>query len=466
MGTVFDQKERFLGVSLTTYRDVLRRWASYRDVEGVVSNRKIGLSPQAAAVLINEADLAGFFEPGDLDNPKFLLSDRGRGFVWASPLSPIKRERATEIIAEIVANCGMVNRRDDLCFHIDRVWLFGSYVQNAPTVNDIDIVIEVDRIPGRSLMDQSWEDRMIELACDMGGRYSVYRSFAHAGNAERYLERRLIFGRANPRISRTDVRTLKALACECQLVFDRSRGGPVNDQVLPKHPKAGKRASTIFNKAVMPDLRPSSTQALVKVNFSYFPAWGFVTIDDAGVNLRLVETDLSQISDLKFSEWSASLGKVDGRSRSVVVYCPEGRHIMNVPPVGLAFDRAITTEDDAIHYSLNLSEVHLGGRRVFPSNAAASVAAAVLVTIGSDLEAISMKNIDSAPKILIELAGEHQLTKRVRRLVEAELQHGLALPPQSFKAGWLSPSIRERISAGDMRINTVVRKPKSVGMSM
>lgn len=188
MGNTFNPKDTFLDVPLTTYRDTLRRWTYHQDLRQVLANRKIALAPQAAAVLVNEADLAGFVQASnDFRN---RLTDKGRDFINASPLKSMRRERASEIVSEILVNCGKINNRDDLCFRIDRVWLFGSYVKGASTVNDIDIVVETGRIPERSLMDSKWRDHTIELACEMGGERFVYGRVGYAANADVYLEKR------------------------------------------------------------------------------------------------------------------------------------------------------------------------------------------------------------------------------------------------------------------------------------
>lgn len=447
MGTLLNPKDRFLGVPLTIYRDMLRRWIRYHEVRDVVSNRKIPLSPQAAAVLVNEADIAGFF---NVDDRREQLSNRGRGFLAASSLKPMKRERAAEIIAEILANCGDINRRDDLCFHVDRVWLFGSYVNGSSTVNDIDIVVETSLIPDR--WDQVWRKRAINLACDMGGEHVVFGRCDYSYNALTYLEKKLTYGaRKNPRVSPHYVDTLKDLACECQLVFDRSRNGPVSDPVLAKHPEAGNRSDNIYEKATMPDLESADVGVPVKVDFAFYYSPRFSIFDR--VDLRPIETEPAQISGLS-NEWLSSLGNVDGRSRAIVAYEPDYDSFatgVNTPPFALVLDRAIVPEGDAIHYSVTLSRSHLGGRRVMSSEVVKSIAATILLAIGADLEAISMKSGDQTHRLSLDLTADDRVADPVRRLVEAELRQ--ALLPHPSRADWLSPAVRERIAAGSMQID-------------
>lgn len=92
MGNTFNPKDTFLDVPLTTYRDTLRRWTYHQDLRQVLANRKIALAPQAAAVLVNEADLAGFVQASnDFRN---RLTDKGRDFINASPLKSMRREKS------------------------------------------------------------------------------------------------------------------------------------------------------------------------------------------------------------------------------------------------------------------------------------------------------------------------------------------------------------------------------------
>lgn len=126
--------------------------------------------------------------------------------------------------------------------------------------------------------------------------------------------------RRNPRVSPNYIDNLKDLACECQLVFDRFRGGQVNDPVLPKHPEAGNRSARMHRKTGMPDLTPSPVSAPVRIDLATFLDEQFATLDEAKVGLHLVETDPEENSDPKFEEWVSSLGDVDGRSRAIVAY--------------------------------------------------------------------------------------------------------------------------------------------------
>lgn len=454
MGTILDPKANFLGLPLTTYRDALRRWLRFRDVREVVSTQKLSLSPQAAAVLINEADLSGFFNGDE-------LTDSGRGFVGSSPLRPMKRDKAKEIIDMIVSNCGMINRRDDLCFQIERVWLFGSYITGAATVNDIDIVVEESRIPGRSLMNPIWRDRTIELACEMEGDRAVYGSVGYASNADQYLLKRLTYGpHKHPRVSPNDRHTLIDMACECQLVFDRSRGGPVQDSVLAKHPEATQRSENIHARAVMPNLRAAPATVPIRIDLASIGDDGGNFASLANVDLYRVETDADGVSDDLFNDWLASLGKLDGRERSIVAYLPDGRGQgrSREPRFGAAVERAIALDGNTFSYSLTVSDLYLGGRRSISPDAAESMAGKVLLAIGCDIEAIARKHMDSGLCISIETRSMDDMTEQFRQLIQNELERKTAWLADS-KPGWLSREVRERIAAGDMYAEVVCPEP-------
>lgn len=450
MGTIFDPKSAFLGMPLTTYRDVLRRWMTYHDVREVVGTQKLALSPQAAAVLINEADLAGFFKGDE-------LTDVGRGFAGASSLRPMKREKAKAIIEQIISNCEKFNRRDDLCFRIERVWLFGSYIKGASTVNDIDIVIEEGRIPGRSLLDAAWRDRTTDLACEMGGERAVYGSVGYAVNAERHIFNQLIYGgHKNPRISPNYLHTLIEMACECQLVFDRSRGGPVQDSVLAKHPDATQRSDNIHAKAVMPELHPAPATTPVRIDLATVRDYhsNFASLFD--VNLYRIETDADEVSDEMFALWLFSLGKLDGREKSFVAYIVDDRPD-RLPPRGprapafaAALARTITFDGETFSYRLSVCDAYLGGRQSFSPEAAASIAGKILLAIGSDIEAISMKCSDPSLRISIEVNAEGDTPDQLRQLIQNELQSEIAWSVDS-KAQWLSREVRERMAASTLQ---------------
>jgi hypothetical protein len=453
MGTTYDPNATFLGVGLTAYRDVLRRWVSSQDMTQVTA-KKLAVSGQAAAVLVDEAHSAGFFKQPTRDM-ETILSDSGRGFVHGSPLRPMKRERAKQIVDELLANCAATNTRNDLTFTIDRVWLFGSYISDTPSINDIDIVIESAPIRSR-LEDPAWSQRIIDLACELGGTHAVYRQIGYAGNAETWLEKRLTFGpNKNPRLSPTRIDNLKDLACACQLVFDRSRGGPVDDPVLPKHPRAGDRSKRMFAQASMPDLKPAPLLP-IQIGLSKQHHCAFFAIESDLVNLSRAAVDGEQKRDQPFDRWLRTLGNVDGKHLSVVSYSPNNntfRHYSDAPVSAVALTRAFDTEGGSIRYSVSVSDAYLGDKKTMSSEATASVAARIVLAAGCDLEAVSMKTIDvQHPTIVIDVNGVTTGAEEICELVRAELASPSARNP-SARSSWLSENFRNRLSAGSLHLD-------------
>jgi hypothetical protein len=448
MGTLIDAKETFLGVSLTTYRDTIRRWIDFGAVAPAAAKQKLGLSRQRAAVLINEADLAGFLT-GDPEDP---LTNAGRGFVSASSLRPLNRKKASQIIQKIVDNCTLVNGRDDLSFQVERIWLFGSYVANREVVNDLDMVIETKRIPAR--VTPEWDERVIQLACDMGGEKLVMRSLSPRASARLYVQTRLTIGpRKHPRLSLIDVDGLKQLACECQLIFDRSRGGPVDDPVLPKHPDATERSESVLEKLTLPVLKPVPETTLVRLDMAVSPEyWRGATIHELN-SLPRIETRVK----CAYPNWGKTLGDLDGRKRAIIAVLPEysaleyareqgwhGKRAGNPHP-GVLIERSIEIEVAAARYRIALSKGCTDGHRL-SIDAALSMAAKVLLVAGCDLEAISAKTV--ARRVVIELSAKGSTAKVVCKYVHAELTAYRRLG-NACEISWLSPILADRISRHD-----------------
>lgn len=288
MSVTFPPDATFATLPMLHFRNLLAGWLKGRAVATVADTRKVGLDPSTAAAAMDEAFVQGLLaDPAD---PMFLERDTPRSHLLASwdrrrggprvtvrgvalatstPSAPLSREKALAVLGTLLDNASSLNTSPDMPFVVERIWSYGSLAKGADAVNDVDVVVETSRtehwdMDGRSESGRRW----IDMASAMGGRAALTGLGSVAGRALDYLERRLVQGpRRHPRLSFNDLETLRSLACECRLVFDRARGGPVDDPLLERHPGSGGRADWIFERLVMPDLSPVTSLRPVDARF-------------------------------------------------------------------------------------------------------------------------------------------------------------------------------------------------------
>lgn len=87
--------------------------------------------------------------------------------------------------------------------------------------------------------------------------------------------------------------------------------------------------------------------------------------------------------------------------------------------------------------------------------AAASIAARIVLAVGCDLEAVSMKMVDVHPTIVIDVSGATLGAEEIGELVRSELGSPPARNP-SARSSWLSADLRNRLSAGSVRLDVHV----------
>lgn len=81
----------------------------------------------------------------------------------ASAAWPVTRAKADQIFADFMERVQKVNDDPYYLFRVTRVVLFGSYIRDTPTVNDIDIALQlVPKIDDLNRRGEIYEQRRRE----------------------------------------------------------------------------------------------------------------------------------------------------------------------------------------------------------------------------------------------------------------------------------------------------------------
>jgi|ERR1700721_3014111 hypothetical protein len=84
-------------------------------------------------------------------------------------------------------------------------------------------------------------------------------------SAETWITDRALYGTRRHSLLagvQSDISDLAELGAPCRLIYDRARGGRVNDPILPRHPQSNGRQNDLALAAEMPDLAPKDIRSL------------------------------------------------------------------------------------------------------------------------------------------------------------------------------------------------------------
>ncbi|MDP4289445.1 MAG: hypothetical protein Q8908_00005 [Bacteroidota bacterium] len=136
-------KEEIAGFPLLKIRDLLKsKDFLYYEIVAIFLKTD---QNQAKIVLTELIDL-GFIErdPAQI-SILYVKTLKGNSLANAKAFIAIPKERAKKIFFEFMERVQEVNQNSKYIFKVSKVILFGSYIKDSPTVNDIDIAIEMIR---------------------------------------------------------------------------------------------------------------------------------------------------------------------------------------------------------------------------------------------------------------------------------------------------------------------------------
>jgi predicted nucleotidyltransferase len=138
-------KDSICGINILSVRKFLRasgRLQSWRS-EYVASFLK--LDEKNSYELLAELEKRGYIEKEELRNGEQYWHNTvsGNSLGGASAAKPYKRKTAEKALAEFMKRVQTVNSNPYYLYKLTKVILFGSYLTDAPEVNDVDIALEI-----------------------------------------------------------------------------------------------------------------------------------------------------------------------------------------------------------------------------------------------------------------------------------------------------------------------------------
>lgn len=141
-----DAGQKIAGQPAARIRDLLRKG---RDQEISVAFVKevLGVSKSSASNILTALARDGYIERADSRRQRgaesvWITTTKGNALSVATAARPISRNTAEKKLEEFLGRVRVVNSDDYYLYRVKRVLLFGSFLSDAATVNDIDVAVE------------------------------------------------------------------------------------------------------------------------------------------------------------------------------------------------------------------------------------------------------------------------------------------------------------------------------------
>lgn len=248
MGVNLPKDITLAGFRLSKVKQALTAYARTGQAENFLQVETLAPSRMEAAALYEELLERRFIDPDG--SYEHFLTEAGLaiagGKMRRSPLGSARR-----VLDDLLTRVEKMNEHLAPLNVVERVWLFGSAMRGEETVGDIDLAIEAAPNPVFG-QGAARSDRLSELVHQAPRHLPYFRKLS-------WHEEWCIFGeRRHPLLAGANIGSdeLQRLGVPCRLVFDRGRGGRVNDEMLSRHPDSPGRSNEMTPPRELPDLAP------------------------------------------------------------------------------------------------------------------------------------------------------------------------------------------------------------------
>jgi len=112
---------------------------------------------------------------------ELVATDKGRRFGIATANTAITRQKADELLNDLIERAKTINANDDLVYVVERIKVFGSYLSNKELLGDLDVAVKLTRkYEGIDFTNRN--QKRIITASQNGRKFSSYMdqiSFPH-----------------------------------------------------------------------------------------------------------------------------------------------------------------------------------------------------------------------------------------------------------------------------------------------
>ena len=175
-----DPEDKIVNIPIVKVRDFMRYVGNENHWDKNFISSYLEITPKKAYDLIRALLERGYIEHVGFYKKRKMWRKtlKGSTFSLASAAKPVLRKTADSILAEFLARVQTVNSDSNFLVKVKKVLIFGSYLNQAPKINDIDIAVELvwkenhPKIKGKNKADVAVEHA--RNAAKKGRRFSTY----------------------------------------------------------------------------------------------------------------------------------------------------------------------------------------------------------------------------------------------------------------------------------------------------
>lgn len=265
MTTFIKNKDAFAHSTMGDLRLILRSYLDqWWSLEHLAMTPKFGGDERDVLAIMHEAAEAGLLELDGDGFHAFKVTNGGKAIAMSRAGRPLERSEAMKLVEKVRVSATAFNEDKASPITIRGIWLFGSLVQGAAEVGDVDIAFDIAKA--------EWVPEEFDEFHYIHTTYPGLVSTApwEFYNVTGHFLIKKLFGHKRPtRISITDIDRLKNMHCKCAVIFssDRDLSGE-EFEVLDHHPQSYGRSPTLAAPLSMPEIpkvrgiRPTSAQIL------------------------------------------------------------------------------------------------------------------------------------------------------------------------------------------------------------
>lgn len=275
MGITFERDLQIAGYRPSVVKNALRGFMRTHSPGNIVDLKSIFCLRRDGAIVFEECLDRGLIL---LDGDGFKITDKGEALIRGKAKPRTQLAQAQALLDDFLQRVDQLNSDAEAVRYVDEVWLFGSLMRREKTVGDIDLALVTTR---RAKYQADYEGMQRHLDRVLSTRKDVPVTRGLVWSAEHWITERALFGaKRHPLYAgvQEGISDLASLGVPCRLIYDRLRGGRVDDPILDRHPKSNGRRDDIDPPTTMPDLVPSIDLRPMDARWvAGFCSWGSVS---------------------------------------------------------------------------------------------------------------------------------------------------------------------------------------------
>lgn len=271
MGISFDRDLRVAGYRPSTFKNALKSYLRSKSPASLIDLKTVFPHRRDGAIVYEEC-----LDRHLIDRTTGAITEAGLTLVRSKVVPRTPLGKAKVVLDAFLEQVDQLNHDPEAISRVDQVWLFGSVMRDEVAVGDIDLAL------ARSSSDrfENLDAQIIQAEALLTNFPDAPSDWAWPWDQIDWLYHRAIFGaRRHPLLpgAKDGMDDLASLGVPCRLIYERSRGGRVNDVVVPRHPQSNGRLNTIDPLPVVPDLTPTPLQPMDARWVAGYSRWGRVS---------------------------------------------------------------------------------------------------------------------------------------------------------------------------------------------